>query len=310
MADSDFWRDLAEKFRTLDSTVLLRADWHQRFAPESLQPHEAKWRIIAIGPSGRSTRYEFEALARRGGREIHPKWESLVLFRSALRELGMHTQEGPMAIETRPDGTAVWHIYSGSVAQPCQASVDCCKHYESIALETERMASLQDQQKADPQNWSPLRRYVEAHKATKEMLSKPLEEIPEALVREALAQQYGISPEEVSWELIAFEVSGLLPQYPAIRVVPTKPSNPSPAAPTPPDSDPAVPKDVPPKPEPLIDTTGSGSELHRDPAAEERTALLLAFKAKGREHGIKITDEMVAGAAKPGRWNTRTPVTR
>ncbi|MGD0499332.1 MAG: hypothetical protein ABSC23_12945 [Bryobacteraceae bacterium] len=149
MADSDFWRDLAEKFRALNSTVLLRADWHQRFAPESLQPHEAKWRIITIGSSGRSARYEFEALARRGGREIHPKWESLTAWLEALRELGLNTQEGPMAIETRPDGTTVWHIYSGSIAQPCQASVDCCKHYESIALETERMEALQRDRQAN-----------------------------------------------------------------------------------------------------------------------------------------------------------------
>jgi len=58
------------------------------------------------------------------------------------------------------------------------------------------------------------------------------------------------------------------------------------------------------------------SEPRDDPApqnkgliAEERSALLSAFKAKGRTLGIKITDEMIAKAAKPGKWNTRTMVT-
>ena len=46
-----------------------------------------------------------------------------------------------------------------------------------------------------------------------------------------------------------------------------------------------------------------------DPIAAERDALLTAFKAKGRGLGIRITDEMVAKAAKPGKWNDRTMVT-
>ncbi len=41
----------------------------------------------------------------------------------------------------------------------------------------------------------------------------------------------------------------------------------------------------------------------------ERGAALLEFKQRGRAQGIKVTDEMVAKAAKPGRWNTRTMVT-
>jgi hypothetical protein len=46
-----------------------------------------------------------------------------------------------------------------------------------------------------------------------------------------------------------------------------------------------------------------------DPVAEDRKALLAAYKAKGREMGIRITDAMVAKAANPGRWNERTMVT-
>jgi len=43
--------------------------------------------------------------------------------------------------------------------------------------------------------------------------------------------------------------------------------------------------------------------------AKERQAILVAYKTKGREKGIKITDEMIAKAANPGRWNDRTMVT-
>ena len=76
---------------------------------------------------------------------------------------------------------------------------------------------------ASTKNWSQLRQSVEAYKKIKELRSGPHEEIPEALVRRVLAQQYDIKPEEVTWKQIAFEVSGLLPYYPAIRVVPSAP---------------------------------------------------------------------------------------
>jgi hypothetical protein len=45
-----------------------------------------------------------------------------------------------------------------------------------------------------------------------------------------------------------------------------------------------------------------------DHVAAERQQLLLAYKADGKRQGIKITDLMIAEAAKPGKWNTRFPV--
>ncbi|HTB13998.1 MAG TPA: hypothetical protein VK752_20635 [Bryobacteraceae bacterium] len=51
------------------------------------------------------------------------------------------------------------------------------------------------------------------------------------------------------------------------------------------------------------------SRAGADPVATERDALLTRFKTKAMEHGIKVTHEMVAKAAKPGKWNTRTMVT-
>ena len=48
-----------------------------------------------------------------------------------------------------------------------------------------------------------------------------------------------------------------------------------------------------------------------DPIAVERAALLRAYRAEcSARRGIRITDEMIAKAANPGRWNERTPVQR
>jgi hypothetical protein len=73
----------------------------------------------------------------------------------------------------------------------------------------------------DPKDWSPLHAQVAAYKKIKELMEGPHEEIPEALVRRTLAQQFGIKPEEVTWKQIQFEVTGLLPYYPAITLVPS-----------------------------------------------------------------------------------------
>jgi Cro/C1-type HTH DNA-binding domain len=78
----------------------------------------------------------------------------------------------------------------------------------------------------DPKNWSPLHRYFEAYRGIKKLLTGPHETIPEALVRTVLAQQYGVKPEEVTWKQIKFEISGLLPYYPAITLVPSEPAAP------------------------------------------------------------------------------------
>jgi hypothetical protein len=57
-------------------------------------------------------------------------------------------------------------------------------------------------------------------------------------------------------------------------------------------------------PEPVL---MNGGCLPVDPVAADRTALLTAFKAKARGQSIKVTDEMVAKAAK-ATWNERTMV--
>jgi hypothetical protein len=62
----------------------------------------------------------------------------------------------------------------------------------------------------------------------------------------------------------------------------------------------------PPTISPEVEVSGKSSQ--QDPIAAERTNLLNSFKRKGRSSGLRITDEMVAKAAKD-TWNERTMVT-
>jgi hypothetical protein len=82
---------------------------------------------------------------------------------------------------------------------------------------------IQQKQEDDPQNWSHLGRSWESLKKIKQLHSGPHEEIPEWIVRSILAEQYGIQPEEVTPKQLRFELAGLLPQYPAIRLIPSYP---------------------------------------------------------------------------------------
>jgi len=45
-----------------------------------------------------------------------------------------------------------------------------------------------------------------------------------------------------------------------------------------------------------------------DPIAAERTALMSSFRAKAKRQKIKVTDEIVAKEANPGKWHDRTMV--
>src|ERR1035438_10190268 len=72
MDDSDFWRDLAEKFRTADPSGILSAEWHYSEEALAASPAMPKWHLA--GPNQdqrtRSIQKDFDALARRGGPKI------------------------------------------------------------------------------------------------------------------------------------------------------------------------------------------------------------------------------------------------
>jgi hypothetical protein len=78
------------------------------------------------------------------------------------------------------------------------------------------------------------------------------------------------------------------------------------------DSRPTKPRQEHLRDEKPIDHEPSAAANSANPSAnipEQRNHLVENFKAKAREAGIKVTDEMIAKAANPGKWNTRTPVT-
>jgi len=116
-----------------------------------------------------------------------------------------HTEGGP--IELR-----------GKIDRVFQASSTLCRNFESEALQDE----FEERQRNDPKNWSLLRQRFEAFKSIRELQTGPHERIPEALVRDAIADQLGIKPEEVTWKQIQFEVAGMTRDYPAIALVPTE----------------------------------------------------------------------------------------
>ncbi len=103
----------------------------------------------------------------------------------------------------------------GKIDRVFQASSALCRKFESDALQTEF-------ERNDPRKWSPVRQRFEAFKSIRELQTGPHERIPEALVRNAIADQLGIKPEEVTWKQIASEMAGLLRDYPALTLVPTE----------------------------------------------------------------------------------------
>ena len=73
----------------------------------------------------------------------------------------------------------------------------------------------------DPNDWSPLRRRVEGFRILQYLKENgPRLRIPEDLVRQTLAGQYGCSPKEVTDEQIMTELRTLSAVYPTILVTP------------------------------------------------------------------------------------------
>jgi hypothetical protein len=132
-------------FRPIDPHQLLRADWHYRVEVGAEPPAVAEWRLVGTDRHTRSIQFEFEALARRGGPKVYPVMESLTGWLEALRGYQLNAETHGIGIESRPDGTIISRLYSGSIVQICKASVDLCKLLESMALETERMKNNQRQ---------------------------------------------------------------------------------------------------------------------------------------------------------------------
>lgn len=214
MADSAFWRDLADQFRALPlECKMLRAD---RYPVDDETGELSHWQL-----SGTATATALVgALARRAASEIpNPPtpdlletWLEVLIKRGDVR---FHSQI--ISTGNNPDGTARPKQTIGSLYQLPEHSANYCKMLESEALQAE----AEEKRRNDPKNWPPLRAEFEVFKSLRDMHSGPHEEIPEALVRDSISRQLGIKPEEVTWGQMRHAVSSLLPYYRAVRLVPT-----------------------------------------------------------------------------------------
>jgi DNA-binding transcriptional regulator YiaG len=214
MADSSFWRDLADQFRALPlECKMLRAD---RYPVNDITDELSDWHL-----SGTATATALvDALARRAASEIPnpPTFDLLQAWLEVLIKRGgvrFHSQT--ISTGNNPDGTARPKRTIGSLYQLPEHSANYCKMLESEALQTE----AEEKRRNDPKNWSRFRAEYEVFKKLRDMRTGPHEQVPEAFVRDAISRRLGIKPEEVTWEQIRHEVAALLPYYPAITLLPT-----------------------------------------------------------------------------------------
>jgi|HubBroStandDraft_6_1064221.scaffolds.fasta_scaffold04816_8 DNA-binding transcriptional regulator YiaG len=214
MADSSYWRKLADEFRALPLECKgLRAD---RYPITDETDEIDYWEL-----DGTSTATAlFDALARRAAIEIpdHPSTDLLTTWLEALvKRGGVILPQAVISKGKNPDGTPRPTRTIGSLYHVSEESANFCKKLESEALQAE----AEEKQSNDPRSWPPLRAEFEVFKSLRDMQSGPREEIPEALVRDSLSRQLRIKPEEVTWEQIRHAVLGLLPHYKAITLMPT-----------------------------------------------------------------------------------------
>lgn len=212
MASSDFWRDLALQFRKIPNSFALMATLNV-----DVETGRTHW-TLAGEPTSMD---EFNALAARGAREVtYQGGISLIdAWLNFLRENEPVFKPADPVIGMKADGSGPRHFLPGMIHEVATHSARLCKKLETRAIQQE----FEDKQRDNPENWSPLHRQVEAFQQIKGLLNGPHLNLPESLVRETLAQTLGIKPEEVTLRQITHAVAELLPSYPAITMIPTKP---------------------------------------------------------------------------------------
>ncbi len=139
MATSDFWRDLADKFRVVtDKFGYLGADWSVTTTPGE-QSSFPQWDLKDGGSP--STRVEFEAVARRAGIAIDPSVDSLAAWLEALKNQMPTVVASRHAVHRRADGSVATFTVGGSITNVCRESADFCRLLEAKAIEAERLAT-------------------------------------------------------------------------------------------------------------------------------------------------------------------------
>jgi hypothetical protein len=147
MADSGFWRDLAERFRALEDPYgMLRADW--ACVVGSGEP--GQWRLP--GGAGRTVTTQFESLAKRGASALSDAAspDLLIAWLEALRCTSRNFGFGPYYIEQNADGSEGPHRQTGTISRLCEASANYCSEPEGAALEAEFQEKHQSDQDGEP----------------------------------------------------------------------------------------------------------------------------------------------------------------
>jgi hypothetical protein len=132
MADSSFWRNLAEKFSGIALILAaLRADYYY-----TLGSGCAEWKLR--GAQGGSV-IHFETLARRGASALPGAdgSELLQAWLEALKSVSSTFRLELSGIEQNADGSEGAHHYTGTIVRVCEASADYCREMEGRALEAE-----------------------------------------------------------------------------------------------------------------------------------------------------------------------------
>jgi hypothetical protein len=181
MLDSDFWRDLAEQFRAIDTHPVLNAQWHESRAVGGKLPNFIYWDYADPPHKIRSVQLEFEAIARRGGPKINPEMGSLFGWLQALRDFETPPETFEVEVETNLEGKAASVRYDGRIMDVRQSSIDFCKRMESQALEIERIERRRNELAASLEHHQPL-------PADPTSAAKPAE--PDITTREARLQKF------------------------------------------------------------------------------------------------------------------------
>jgi hypothetical protein len=219
MADSTFWRSIADQFRALPiGFKMLRADRTSIVGSDRI----GQWNLVGMT----SHSVQFEAIARHAAFELpNPVcFDLLTAWLEALIKQGLASFNSEVISASKnPDEMQV----TGSLYNLPELSANYCQMLESAALQNE----FDEKQRNNPKNWSQFHQQYEAFKSMKEIINEPAERISEEWVRNAIARIHGIKPEDVTREQIAFEVAGLLSSTKRhIEMIPSAPQESPPAS--------------------------------------------------------------------------------
>jgi hypothetical protein len=212
---SDFWRELAKEFRALpDPDGLLYVKWKS----ERGSPFEWSVETTKVVWGGDSARAQFIVLAARGGAEVdNPNNRDLLsAWFDALTKETMTTEFGSSA-ETLEDGrpARTW----GKIHRICEASATFCHKLTYRALEAKRIAKAEQDQNDDPRQRPLIVQRRETLKSIRQVHTGLCEEIPEAFVRDTLAGEYGVKPEDVTVQQIQDTLPVFIGHYLSAKIV-------------------------------------------------------------------------------------------